>query len=98
VGVESLNEVVDMEFEGAHPLEVLESLNHVLPRESRSPGCEAPLSAPSSQVERSIYWILLDHLLPRGEVIANIKNLWRSGRSWFIRNEKGSSERLMFVP
>ena len=100
VGVESLNEVVDMELEGGiTPLEVMERLNHVLPRGIKITGAaEAPFSPSSSRLERSIYWILLDHLLPREEVVTSIEKSLEKREILIHQERKGKIRKVDVRP
>jgi radical SAM-linked protein len=76
VGVESLAEVVDMELEGGITAgEVMERLNRILPQGIKVIEAEeVPLSSsPSYLVNRSVYWIPLDHLISKKEAILKVE-------------------------
>src|SRR5512135_2798190 len=76
VGMESLMEIVDLEFEGKiSPPEIMEKLNQNLPTgiEIQEAG-EVPLFFDiSSSSKSSSYWISLDHLIPKEDVMTKIK-------------------------
>jgi radical SAM-linked protein len=95
VGVESLMEVVDLELDGRiPPVEVMERLRQTLP-----PGIEithaqeAPLSSSASSfLQRSVYWIPLDHLLSKEEAISRIHQALEK-REFFIHQERKGKKR-----
>jgi len=99
VGMESLTEVVDMEFEGnITPFEVMEGLNRSLP-----PGVEI-LEAEevpvffhlSSSLHPSVYWIPLDRILPKEEAIAEVtKALDKT--EFFIHQERDGKKRKVDI-
>ncbi|OGP88708.1 MAG: hypothetical protein A2157_18260 [Deltaproteobacteria bacterium RBG_16_47_11] len=99
VGVESLMEVVDMELEGRiTPLEVMERLNPMLPQgieiiESEEVSLSSP---PSSLLQRSIYWIPLDHLPSREETSTKIKKALEK-RECFIHQERKGKKRIVDI-
>jgi radical SAM family uncharacterized protein/radical SAM-linked protein len=97
VGVESLMEIVDIELEGRiSPLEVMEKLNTMLPQGIKIIGAEeVPFSAsPSPLLHRSAYWISLDHLLSKEEVIIKIKKALEK-REFFIHQERKGKKRIV---
>jgi radical SAM family uncharacterized protein/radical SAM-linked protein len=97
VGVESLMEIVDIELEGRiSPLEVMEKLNTMLPQGIKIIGAEeVPFSAsPSPLLHRSAYWISLDHLLSKEEVIIKIKKALVK-REFFIHQERKGKKRIV---
>ena len=99
VGVESLMEIVDMELEGRiTPLEVMEKLNPMLPQGIKIIEAEeVPLSAPPSPLlHRSVYWILLDHLLSQEEAITKIKKALEKGE-FLIHQERKGKKRVVDV-
>jgi len=99
VGVESLIEIVDMELEGQlTPLEVMERLNPMLPQGIKIIEAEeVPLSStPSSLLHRSVYWIPLDPLLSKEEVMAKIKKVLEK-REFIIHQERKEKRRSVDV-
>jgi radical SAM-linked protein len=99
VGMESLKEIVDMELEGRlTSLEVMESLNRVLPQGIEITEAEevALSSMPSSLTHRSVYWIPLDHLLSKEEVVTKIKKVLEK-REFIIRQERKEKRRSVDV-
>jgi radical SAM family uncharacterized protein/radical SAM-linked protein len=99
VGMESLMEIVDLECEGKiTPPEVMERLNQTLP-----PGIEimdagkVPLFFdPSCSSHSSAYWIPLDHLIPREEVIAKIGKALDK-KEFFIHQERDGKKRSVDI-
>jgi radical SAM-linked protein len=89
-----------MEFEGSiTPVELMERLNQVLPRGIKITGAaETPLSAPPSQLERSVYWILLDHLLPKEEVITSIEKSMEKREILVHQERKGRFRQVDIRP
>ncbi len=99
VGVESLIEIVDMELEGQlTPLEVMERLNPMLPQGIKIIEAEeVPLSStPSSLLHRSVYWIPLDPLLSKEEVMTKIKKVLEK-REFIIHQERKEKRRSVDV-
>jgi radical SAM family uncharacterized protein/radical SAM-linked protein len=99
VGMESLAEMVEMECEGKiTPAEVMERLNQNLPPgiEIQEAG-EVPLFfGLSSSSLRSVYWIPLDHLIPREERIAKIANALDQ-KEFFIHQERDGKRRSVDI-
>jgi len=99
VGVESLTEVVDLELEGRiSPLEVMERLNAMLPQgikiiESEEVSLSSP---PSSLLQRSTYWIPLDHLPSREETSTKIKKALER-KEYYIHQERKGKKRIVDV-
>ncbi len=101
VGTESLSEIVDMELEGGiPPSEVMERLNQTLP-----PGIkifeavEVPLTFPSNHlIQRSIYWIPLDHLLSKEEAMAMIRKAFEKGELKILQERKGKKRSIDILP
>jgi len=99
VGMESLTEIVDMECEGkTTPLEVMERLNQTLP-----PGVEimdaeeVPLFFHlSSLPHSSVYWMPLDHLLPKEEAIPKIKKALDK-KEFFVHQERDGKKRSVDI-
>ncbi|MGZ3603764.1 MAG: TIGR03960 family B12-binding radical SAM protein [Thermodesulfobacteriota bacterium] len=99
VGMESLMEIVDLECEGKiTPPEVMERLNQTLP-----PGIKimdagkVPLFFdPSCSSHSSAYWIPLDHLIPREEVIAKIGKALDK-KEFFIHQERDGKKRSVDI-
>jgi radical SAM-linked protein len=101
VGLESLTEIVDVELEGRiTPLEVMERLNPMLPQgiEIFEAG-EVPISSPpDSLLHRSVYWILLNHLFSKEEVIAKIKRVLEKGEFLIHQERKGKRRSVDIRP
>lgn len=101
VGIESLSEIVDIELEGAIvPNEVMERLNQTLP-----PGIkiyeavEVPLTFPSNHlIQRSVYWIPLDHLISKEEAIARIKRALEKSDFKIHQERKGKRRMIDILP
>jgi len=99
VGMESLTEIVDMECEGkTTPLEVMERLNQTLP-----PGVEimdaeeVPLFFHLSSLPHpSVYWMPLDHLLPKEEAIPKIKKALDK-KEFFVHQERDGKKRSVDI-
>ena len=99
VGMESLAEIVDLEFEGKiTPHEVAEKLNQSLP-----PGIEimeaeeVPLFFHLSSLPHpSVYWIPLDHPLSREETILKIKETLDK-KEFFIHQERDGKKRTVDI-
>jgi len=99
VGMESLMEIVDMEYEEKiTPPEVMERLNQALP-----PGIEivnaeeVPLFFElSSLLHPSAYWIPLDHLIPREEAIPKIRKALDK-KEFFINQERDGKKRRLDI-
>jgi len=99
VGMESLREIVDLEFEGKiTPREVAEKLNQSLP-----PGIkimeaeEVPLFFHLSSLPHpSAYWIPLDHPLSREETILKIKETLDK-KEFFIHQERDGKKRRVDI-
>ncbi len=99
VGVESLMEIVDLELEDQlYPLEVMERLNPILPQGIKIIEAEeVPFSStPSSLLRQSVYWIPLDHLLSKKEVITKIKKVLEK-REFVIHQERKGKKRSVDV-
>jgi radical SAM-linked protein len=99
VGMESLMEIVDVELDDhLTPLEVMEGLNRMLPQGIEILEAEeVPFSsAPSSFTLRSIYWIPLDHLLSREEVVTKIEKVLEK-REFVIDQERKEKRRSVDV-
>ena len=99
VGMESLMEMVDIEFEGKiSPLDVLERLNQTLPRGVEIQEAEevpfffhlASLSHPS------VYWIPLDPLLSKEEAILKIKKALDE-KEFFVHQERDGKKRSVNI-
>ncbi len=76
VGMESMNEVVELEIgDRMNPSEIKDRLNQSLPEGIRiTEATEVPLFFSISSVfHRSVYWIMLDHLISRVEANAKIR-------------------------
>ncbi|MGB9628037.1 MAG: TIGR03936 family radical SAM-associated protein, partial [Thermodesulfobacteriota bacterium] len=101
VGIESLSEIVDMELEGGiAPTEVMERLNQTLP-----PGIkiyeavEVPLTFPSNHlIQRPVYWIPLDHLLSKEEVITRIRRALEKSEFKIYQERKGKRRTIDILP
>ena len=99
VGMESLTEIVDVECEGkATPPEVMERLNQTLP-----PGVEiidaeeVPLFFHLSSLPHpSVYWMPLDHLLPKEEAIPKIKKALDK-KEFFVHQERDGKKRSVDI-
>jgi len=99
VGMESLMEIVDIECEGKiTPPEILERLNQTLP-----PGVEimeaeeVPLFFHLSSLCRpSVYWIPLDHFLPKEEIIPKIKKVLDE-KEFFVHQERDGKKRSVNI-
>jgi radical SAM-linked protein len=99
VGMESLTEIVDMEYEGKiTSLEVMERLNQTLP-----PGIEIleAVEVPlffhlSSLPHPSVYWIPLDHLLLKEEAIPKVKMILDK-KEFFIHQERDGKKRSVDI-
>ena len=99
VGMESLTEIVDLEFEGKiTPHEVTEKLNQSLP-----PGIEimeaeeVPLFFHLSSLPHpSVYWIPLDPPLSREETILKIKETLDK-KEFFIHQERDGKKRIVNI-
>ena len=99
VGVESLMEIVDMELEGRiTPLEVMERLNLMLPRGIEIIETEeVPLSSPPSfLLHRSVYWIPLDHLISKEEVITRLNRALEK-RELHLHQERKGKKRTVEI-
>ena len=101
VGVESRAEIVDMELEGRIiPGEVMERLNRTLPQgieiiEAK----EVPLSSSSSSLlNRSVYWILLDHLLSKEETTLRLKKALEKKEFLILQERKGKKRSVDILP
>ncbi len=99
VGMESLMEIVDLECEGKiTPSEALERLNQALP-----PGVEIIEAEEvprffhlSSLSHPSVYWIPLDHFLPKEEAVLKIKKALEE-REFFVHQERDGKERSVDI-
>lgn len=99
VGMESLTEIVDVECEGkTTPPEVMERLNQTLP-----PGVEimdaeeVPLFFHLSSLPHpSVYWMPLDHLLPKEEAIPKIKKALDK-KEFFVHQERDGKKRSVDI-
>jgi radical SAM family uncharacterized protein/radical SAM-linked protein len=99
VGMESLMEIVDIECEGKiTPADVLERLNQTLP-----PGVEimeaeeVPLFFHLSSLSHpSVYWIPLDHLLPKEEALPKIKNALDK-KEFLVHQERDGKKRTVDI-
>ena len=99
VGTESLMEIVDMELEGrVTPLEVKERLSQTLP-----PGIdiieanEVPLSSPCAPLlQRSVYWIPLDHLISKEEAKTRLAKAMEK-REFVLHQERKGKQRKVDV-
>jgi len=101
VGVESLSEIVDIEFEGRiPPLEVRERLNQVLPKGIRiTEAEEVPVaSSSSSLLRRSVYWIQLDPLVPKEEAMERIRQALKDEPLIVEQERKGKPRRVDVRP
>jgi radical SAM family uncharacterized protein/radical SAM-linked protein len=99
VGVESMMEIVDMELEGRiTPGEVIERLNPILPQGIEIIEAEeVPLSSPpSSLLQRSIYWIPLDHLLPKEEAFTRLNKALEK-REFLLHQERNGKKRSVDI-
>ena len=101
VGVESLSEIVDMEFEGRiTPLDIKERFTQTLPGGIRVIEAEeVPLaSSPASLLYRSVYWIGLKDLLPREEVTARFEKALGEEVLFVDQERKGKQRRVDVRP
>jgi radical SAM-linked protein len=99
VGMESLTEIVDLEFEGKiTPHEVAEKLNQSLPSGIEiMEGEEVPLFFHLSSLPHpSIYWIPLDHPLSREEMILKIKETLDK-KEFSIHQERDGKKRIVDI-
>lgn len=99
VGMESLAEFVDMECEGnITPSEVMGRLNQTLPSgieiiEAK----EVPVFFHLSSLPHpSVYWIPLDHLLPKEEAILQVKKVLDE-KEFFIHQERDGKKRSVDI-
>jgi radical SAM family uncharacterized protein/radical SAM-linked protein len=99
VGMESLAEFVDMECEGnITPSEVMGRLNQILPSgieiiEAK----EVPVFFHLSSLPHpSVYWIPLDHLLPKEEAILQVKKVLDE-KEFFIHQERDGKKRSVDI-
>lgn len=99
VGMESLMEIVDMEFEGiTTSQEVMKRLNQTLPK-----GVEIieakevpPFFDLSSLPRSSVYWIPLDHLLSKEEAILKIHHVLEL-KEFSVHQKREGKERRVDV-
>jgi radical SAM family uncharacterized protein/radical SAM-linked protein len=99
VGMESLTELVDMECKGnITPPEVMGRLNQTLP-----PGIEiieaeeVPIFFNLSSLPHpSVYWIPLDHLLSKEEVLPKVKRILDE-KEFFIHQERDGKKRSVDI-
>jgi len=101
VGIESLSEIVDMELEGGiTPSEVMERLNQTLPQDIKIyEAVEVPLTFPSSHlIQRSVYWIPLDHILPKEEAIFRIRKALEKSDLKIHQERKGKRRSIDILP
>jgi len=101
VGMESLMEIVDLELEGGiTPLEVRERLNQTLPSGIEITEAKEVLfaSPPPSLRHRSVYWISLDHLISREEVVARIKKALEKKELLIHQDRKGKQRKVDVRP
>lgn len=99
IGVESLREIVDVELEGElTPLQVKDGLNPLLPQGIEIIEAEeVPFSScPSSLIHQAVYWILLDHLLPKEEVTQKIQKVLEK-REFLLDQERNGKRRRLNV-
>lgn len=98
VGLESLSEFLDIELEARiTPDEVMNRLNQALPKgieviEAR----EVPAFFSLITPEKTIYWIHLDHLFSRDEVVFKIEEALKK-KSIFINQKRKSGQRLLDI-
>jgi radical SAM family uncharacterized protein/radical SAM-linked protein len=99
VGMESLMEIVDMEFEAKiSPPEVMEKLNQNLPAgiEIQDAG-EVPLFFDiSSSSKLSSYWVSLDHLIPKKDVMSMIQTALER-KDFFVHQERDGKKRSVDI-
>jgi radical SAM-linked protein len=101
VGVESLGEIVDMEFVGrVTPTEVQERLNEKMSQGIRIVEAkEVPLdSSPSSVKPRSVYWIQLHPRVHRGEAVDKLKSALAEEELIVQQRRKGKERRVDIRP
>jgi len=101
VGMESLMEIVDLELEGGiTPLEVRERLNQTLPSGIEITEAKEVLfaSPPPSLRHRSVYWISLDHLISREEVVVRIKKALEKKELLIHQDRKGKQRKVDVRP
>ena len=101
VGVESLLEIVDLELEGSvSPGEIMERLNQTLPQGIEiTDAAEIPLAFSSSSFPHgSVYWVPLDHLLGKEEVISNIEKALNKGEFLLHQERKGKKRSVDIRP
>ncbi len=99
VGMESLTEIVDVECDGkTTPPEVMERLNQTLP-----PGVEIMDAEEvpfffhlSSLPHPSVYWIPLDPLLPKEDIIPKIKKALDK-KDFFVHQERDGKKRSVDI-
>jgi radical SAM-linked protein len=101
VGMESMDEVVDIEIvDRVKPLEIMERLNRTLPEGIRiTEATEVPLSkSPSFLVQRSVYWIMLDHLVSKAEANARIKEALKKESLMLVQERKERKRSIDIKP
>jgi radical SAM family uncharacterized protein/radical SAM-linked protein len=98
VGVESLGEVLQMELEGGLDSgEVMKRLLPLLPPGIEILEAEAfPLSSSLSSLGRSRYWIPLDHLLAKTEVLSRVEKAMER-KSFLIEQERKEKRRNLDI-
>jgi radical SAM family uncharacterized protein/radical SAM-linked protein len=99
VGMESLMEIVDIECEGRiSPPDVLERLNQTLPPGIRITEAEEvpPFFHLASLSHPSVYWIPLDHFLPKEEVNPKIIKALDE-KEFFIHQERDGKKRSVNI-
>jgi radical SAM family uncharacterized protein/radical SAM-linked protein len=99
VGMESLMEIVDMEVEAkTTSLEVMEKLNRTLPLGIEiTEAEEVPLFFHLSSLPYpAVYWIPLDHLLPKEEAAPRIKQALDK-KEFFIHQERDGKKRSVDI-
>jgi len=92
VGMESLTEIVDLELEGRiTPHEVMDKLNPMLPRGIKIIEAEEVSlhSLPAMLFHRSVYWVPLDHLVPKEEAVAKIEKTLEKSQFLIHQERKG---------
>ncbi len=101
VGIESLSEIVDIELEGGiSPSEAMEKLNQTLPSDIKIyEASEVPLNFPSSHlIQRSVYWVPLDHVLPKEEAIFRIQKALERSELKIHQERKGKKRSIDLLP
>jgi radical SAM-linked protein len=101
VGVESLREIVDIELEGrVSSTELVKRLNQTLPEGIEIiEASEVLFSFPSSSdPQRSVYRISLDHLLSKEEAHSRLKKSMEKQELFILQERKEKKRRIDLLP